>query len=437
MAVPPRYRPTATPDAHRSMHARIGVFVLFLSMGVLLATFLSRFPTLLIDFDVDKDVFSILLISGAGGAIVALLLTGWMAARFGTRFVLVWSTVAHAVSFLVVAYSSHLGSRPLFVVGQFLVAFSFSFTNVAMNAEAAAIERHLNRKIMPQFHAAFSVGMAVGLVIGYFFSRFEVSAFRHYAIVVLAFTVIRLAVVPMAVIDGRPTETKAGGLGGPFATARAEYRDSRVLMIGAIVFAAAVSENAAMQWVTISGDEDFNKSESVGVVMYWVFVVSMVIVRSLGGRLLERFGRVVMLRASALVTIAGIIIFAFTPVFWLAFVALVFWGVGAALGIPISFSAAADDPKRAPARVAAVSSFATVAGVAIPPLIGSLAEAITTRRALLVVIVGSLVIITLAKAVRRDQRMFPRIRRRLGRLRPEESEVVVSVAPTDTGTTLV
>jgi len=192
-----------------------------------------------------------------------------------------------------------------------------------------------------------------------------------------------------------------------------------------------------MQWVTISGDEDFNKSESVGVVMYWVFVVSMVIVRSLGGRLLERFGRVVMLRASALVTIAGIIIFAFTPVFWLAFVALVFWGVGAALGIPISFSAAADDPKRAPARVAAVSSFATVAGVAIPPLIGSLAEAITTRRALLVVIVGSLVIITLAKAVRRDQRMFPRIRRRLGRLRPEESEVVVSVAPTDTGTTLV
>ncbi len=437
MASKPRYHPTDAPDAARVAHGRVGVLILFLSMGVMLATLLSRFPTLRDDLGVDTGVFALLLMSGAGGAFIALLLTGWAAARFGTRSVLLWATLAHTATFIVIAYSSFVGSPRLFMLANFFMSFSFAFTNVAMNAEAAAVERHHGRKIMPQFHAAFSVGMAVGLAIGYFFSHFEVEVLWHFTIVVLIFAIVRLAVIPMSAIDGRPVEGEGVALGGPFATAKAEYRDSRVLMIGAIVFAAAVTENAAAQWVAIAGVDDFEKRESIGDAMYWVFVVSMVIVRSLGGHLLDRFGRVVMLRASALVTIGGLLLFAFTPVFWLAPVALVFWGMGAALGIPIGFSAAADEPKRAAARVAAVSSFATVAGIAIPPLIGNLAEVITTRRALLVVIVGCLVTLALAKAVRRDEKMFVRLRRRLGWTRLGEPEVAVSVAPTDTGTTLV
>lgn len=437
MATAPRFLPTDMPDAARVAHARYGVLTLFFSMGVLLATFLSRFPTLRDDLGVDTGMFAVLLVSGAGGALVALLLTGWAAARLGTRSLLVWSTLSHTLTFLVVAYSSSVGSPVLFSVGQFLVAFSFSFTNVSINAEAAAIERRVGRKIMPQFHAAFSVGMAVGLAIGYVYSHFEFEVLWHFAILTLVFTIIRLAVIPMAVIDGRPTQPEGIGLGGPFATAKAEYRDHRVLMIGAIVFAASVTENAAAQWVAISGVDDFGKRESIGDAMYWVFIVAMVTIRSLGGQLLDRFGRVTMLRVSAVSTIAGILVFAFTPVFWLVPVALVFWGVGAALGIPIGFSAAADEPKRAAARVAAASSFATVAGVAVPPLIGNLAEAISTRRALLVVILGCLVTLALAKSVRRDERIFPRLRRRLGWLRSGEPEIAVSVAPTDTGTTLV
>lgn len=426
-----RHRPTSEPDAARIAQARWGVMGLFLSMGILLSTFLSRLPTVRDELHVHKGQLSSLLIFGAAGAFVALLVTGWAAARFGTRAVLVYSTYSYTAAFVGVGIACFLGSPPAFATLQFLVSFSFAFTNVSMNAEAAAVERLDGRKIMPQFHAAFSVGMATGLAIGWVFSHLEITPLVHFTSVAVVLGVVRLLLVAPAVIDGRPVGNPDGTpLGGPFATARKEYRDAHVIMIGFIVFAASVTEGSAAQWVAISGVDDFGRPESTGDAMYWLFVVAMVSVRSLGARVLARFGRMVTLRISAVSTILGILIFAFSPTFALIPVALVFWGIGAALGVPIGFSAAADEPRRAAARVAAVSSFATVAGVAVPPIIGHLAEATSTRHALLLVIVASLTSFSLSRAVRTGERPFDTLRRRLGR------KTASAVAATDTGTTL-
>ncbi len=436
MATAAKYRPTTKPNRVRVAHARIGMLGLFLSMGILLSTFLSRLPTVRDELHVDTGRLAGLLIFGAGGALVALMLTGWAAARFGTRAVLLYSTLGHTAAFIGVGAASHAGAPAGFAVGQLLTSFSFSFTNVSMNAEAAAVERHMGRKVMPQFHAAFSVGMALGLALGWVFSHAGVSPLWHFTIVALVLAVVRLALIPVAVIDGQPVASSATGLGGPFATARAEYRDHRIIMIGAIAFAASMTEGAAAQWIAIAGVDDFNQRESTGDLMYWIFIVAMVTVRALGGRLLERFGRVAMLRASAVSVILGILTFAFTPTVWLVPLALVLWGMGAALGVPICFTAAADEPKRAAARVAAVSSFSTIAGLAIPPMIGNLAEVISMRHALLLVILGSLTSFALAKAVRRDERLFTRLRRRLGVGKADTVAEAIAIAPSDTGTTL-
>lgn len=437
----------AQPTPARIRRARIGVLGLFFSLGVSLATFLSRLPSVRDQLGVDKAQLANLLIVGAGGALVALLLTGWAAGRFGTRALMVWSTVGHFMAFVLLGVAAQGGLPILFAAAQFLTSFSFSFTNVSMNAEAASVERHSGRKIMPQFHAAFSVGMAFGLALGWVFSHLGIAPIWHFTSMALILGAMRLALVRPAIIDGAPTVVPAGGaLGGPFATAQAEYRDPRVLMIGAIIFAASMTEGAAAQWVAIAGVDDFGQKESTGDAMYWVLVVAMVAVRSLGATLLERFGRVTMLRASAISVILGILLFAFTPTLALLPVALVLWGAGAALGVPIGFSAAADEPSRAASRVAAVSSFATIAGLAAPPIIGHLAEASSLRHALLVVILASLTSFALARAVRRDERPFARLRRRLGgrivtddrpqKPRLEDAATAIAVAPSDTGTTL-
>ena len=409
---------------------------LFVSLGLMLATFLSRLPTIRTELDVTKGELSSLLIVGAIGAFAALMLTGWAVAKFGTRRLHVWSSFGYAAAFVGLGFSSHLGIAVAFAGFQMLANFAFAFTNVAINAEAALTERLVGRKIMPHFHAGFSIGMAIGLAIGWLASKLGVAPVAHFTAVAVVLLALRLILIPIAVTDGRPLNLPEGArLGGPFAVAKAEYRDPRILMIGAIIFAASMTEGAAAQWIAIAGVDDFHRAESTGDLMYWIFVVAMISVRLVGPRLIERFGRVVLLRTSALVVIAGVLIFALTPWFALVPVALILWGVGAALGFPVALSAAADEPERAAARVAAVSSFSTIAGLVFPAAVGHLADATTTRHALLLVIIGSLVSFAFARAVRRDERLF-RGRRRRADDELESDERAIAVAPSDTGTTL-
>ncbi|WP_062314415.1 MFS transporter [Demequina rhizosphaerae] len=404
-----------THDHARVAAARRGVLAIFWIMGVYMATMVSRYPTITELLDISTGELARLLLFGALGALCALLVTGWSVARFGTRALLWWWAWGHLVAFSLMGAATAWGSQALFAVASFLVSFAFAFTNVSMNAEAAEVEREMGRAVMPQFHASFSVGLAMGLALGAGISHLGVAPVWHFVGVAVALTAARLAVLPAAVLDGAPRPDDARpGLGGPFAAARDEYRDRRVVLIGVIVFSAATVEGAAAQWASLAVVEAFDQPEAVGDLLYWLFVVAMVSVRWWGAAIIGRLGRVVALRMSAVLVAAGVTMFALAPGLWLVPAAMVLWGLGAALGVPIGFSAASDDPRRAAARVAAVSSFSTIAGLVMPQVIGHLGDVVELRVALLVVVAAALLSFVLARAVRSEGPLF-RSRRALAR----------------------
>ena len=380
---------------------------LFWLMGALLATYVSRIPSVTKLLDVTTGRLALLMLAGALGALAALTVTGWVVARFGTRAVLFWTSFIYLAAFLTVAWSIHMGSQLWFAIGQFFVSFAFAFTNVAMNAEAANVEHWMRRAVMPHFHASFSIGMATGLAFGALVSHLGVSPTTHFAVVAVVLTVVRLAVIPRAVVYGaRNPDGAAGGFGGPFKTARDEYRERRIVLIGVIVFAASTIEGAAAQWSSLAVVQAFNTTEAIGDIAYWVFVVAMVTTRGFGAHIIGRAGRVVSLRVSAVLVFVGVLVFAFTPTFWAVPVAMILWGLGAGLGVPIGFSAASDDPRKAAARVAAVSSFATVAGLIMPQIIGHLGDVVELRKALTVACAAAVLSFVIARAVRTDGPLF-------------------------------
>lgn len=399
--------PTTTPSPARVKSARRALLVLFAILGMLMTTFLSRMPSLRDLLSVSSTGLAMLLLFGSLGALAALVVTGWANARFGSRALLFWSSFGYLFALAGVGVASALGSQVLFASSYFVVSFTFSLANVPVNAEAAELERRMERSIMSQFHAGFSVGMGIGLAVGALASRLGISPAWHFAIVAVAVTAVRLALIPRAVIDGTPDVLAASrSLGGPFATASVEYRNRRVLLIGAIVFAASMTEMIAAQWLSLSVVDDFGKHEAVGDIIYWVFVAAMFTVRVNGASVIDRLGRVMTLRAGTVFVVTGVVLFAFTPYFWLVPVAVTLWGIGAALNFPIGFSAAADDPRHAAARVAAVSSFSTVSGLMTPQAIGRLADWIPLRQAMLLVVIGSIVSFVLARSVRSENRIF-------------------------------
>lgn len=400
-----RFEPTRTPNAARVREARLAVLGLFILMGFSMATFMSRMPSIRDALDVSDSGLATLIMTGALGALAGLLVTGWGVARFGTRRVLLWANWGVLVAFLTIALSIEVPSKWMFAVGNFVMSFSYAFINVGMNAEAAEVERHKGRAIMSQFHASFSIGMAVGLGLGAGVSFLGLPPSWHFFGAVIVMTVVRFLIIPAATINGQPSESsKQAGFGGPFATAKAEYRDKHVLMLGFLIAAAAMTEMTAGQWLALAVVDDFGKSEALGAVIYWVFVVAMVTVRWWGAPIIAKVGRVVVLRISATAVISGLLMFAFTPVFWLVPVAAVLWGMGAALAVPILVTAAADDPDRAAARVAAITSFSTLAGLLVPQIVGQLGELVPLREALLVVAVASTFTLIFANGVRAPKR---------------------------------
>ena len=129
------------------------------------------------------------------------------------------------------------------------------------------------------------------------------------------------------------------------------------------------------------------------------FLTFMTAGRMLGTGLLDRYGRVAVLRVlfAAAVLGCGLVVFGSTSV---AFVGAACWGVGASLGFPVGMSAAADDPERAALRLSVVATIGYLSFLSGPPLLGFLGDHFGVLRALSVVGVMSLFVLLILPAAR-------------------------------------
>jgi len=116
--------------------------------------------------------------------------------------------------------------------------------------------------------------------------------------------------------------------------------------------------------------------------------------------MLDRYGRVPVVRTLGCVGLVGLLLFVFAPVTPLAFAGAVLWGVGISLGFPVGMSAAADDPARAAGRVSVVASIGYCAFLGGPPLVGFLGDHLSVLRALITVAVLLGVAAVTATAIR-------------------------------------
>ncbi len=121
----------------------------------------------------------------------------------------------------------------------------------------------------------------------------------------------------------------------------------------------AFAEGGANDWLALGVVEGHDAGPAVGAAALATFSVAMTVVRLFGGPLVDRFGRVLVLRILAITAAAGILLFILAPSLPLVFAGAALWGIGASLGFPLGMSAAADDPAKAAARVSAAARSAT------------------------------------------------------------------------------
>ncbi|WP_455775493.1 MFS transporter, partial [Burkholderia stabilis] len=159
----------APPDAHRVLplparqRARTASMALFFVAGMMYASWGVHVPTVRDKFALSPGLLSIALFAVAAGSIAAMLTIARWITRVGSRTAclaggLVMSACA-ALILVVPDYWMLLAVLALF-------GFSMATLDVAMNAEASAVEIALGKPIMSSLHGMFSIGGMSGAAAG-------------------------------------------------------------------------------------------------------------------------------------------------------------------------------------------------------------------------------------------------------------------------------
>ena len=392
--------------------ARTGVLCAFCVNGVVIATWMSRLPDVKQHLGLTPGGLSVLLLALSAGAVAGLPTAGRVVARLGaTTTVRLGACVA--LPGAVVAAAAVAARAPVGVAmgGLFLLGLGSGIWDVAQNVEGTVVEQAMQRSVMPWFHAAFSAGTVAAALFGAAMTYLQVPLPAHVGAVAAgalavvwwatAATVPTVSPTTVETGDGAADQAVAGHeqrpAGARAVRQRSAWTEPRTLLIGLVVLAAAFTEGTANDWLAVAFVDGHGLSNAAGVLATAVFLASMTAGRVLGTGLLDRYGRVAVLRVQfaaallgcALVVLAG-------P--GLAFLGAAVWGVGASLGFPVGMSAAADDPARAAQRISVVATIGYLAFLAGPPLLGLLGDHLGILDALLAVGAVSLLAILLAPA---------------------------------------
>ena len=379
---------TVAPDLARVRTARTAVFAVFALAGIVFSSFASRIADSKASLGLTAGELGLTLFAASCGSVLALPFAGKVADRIGASRTVVTGIVVAAAGLLVVGFAVDVAhSRLVMAGGLFFLGMGVGLWDVAMNLEGAAVERLLGRTVMPHFHAAFSGGTVLAALTGSLMSWASVPLVAHFvgALVVTALVGwwgVR-AFLPRSAEED-PAEADATADATAPARPRSAWLESRTLMIGLVVLAAAFTEGTANDWIAVAFVEGHGVPPWAGVLAFAVFLSFMTIGRIVGTSLLDRHGRVPVLRVTFVLAAVGSFMVIFgNPA--LAYVGTAIWGVGASLGFPVGISASADEPARAGARMSVVATIGYTAFIAGPPLLGFLGDHFTVLKALLAV----------------------------------------------------
>jgi len=354
----------------RFREARNAVYVVFFGNGFLFANWASRIPQVRTELGITPGVLGLVLLCLALGAGIGTSLSGLFTSRLGeTRTVSVMAMVA-ATGMALAAVGVLLGT-PAVAAGLVVFGFGSGTWDVAMNVQGAAIERVLGRAILPRFHAGWSIGTVAGAGIAAVMVALGVPVTAH----LLAVTVVVAVVVPVAARRFVPG-THAPAPGGRSARRRqlASWTEPRTLLIGLFVLCMALTEGTGNDWLSLAVIDGYHSAAVAGTLTFAVFLAAMTAGRWWGPRLIDRYGRVLVLRVCAVTALAGLLLIEFGEVLPVAMAGALLLGLGTSLGFPVGLSSAADDPAHAATRVSTAASIGYVAFLAGPPVVGFLGD---------------------------------------------------------------
>jgi predicted MFS family arabinose efflux permease len=343
--------------------ARRATSAMFLICGTATSSWAPMVPFAKDRLALDEAALGFILLAFGGGSTVAMPLAGIAIHHWGSRRVVLIAALGTcaALPFLAVPITPLLLAITLFAFGAALGAL-----DVAMNAQAIAVQHAAGRPIMSRFHALFSLGGIAGAALVSLFLRSGLG-------LVQCAVMIAMVMAVLAIVEQRRL---VNDLGGADAGSFTIVPKAAVLFLGALCFMTFLGEGAVLDWSAVFLREHRRVDVSLAGMGYAVFSVAMTVCRLTGDAMTHRFGSTRMLRIGGALACAGFLAVALVPSTAAALAGLAVVGIGAANIVPVLFSGAGRVPGVPPGIALATVTTIAYAGLLLgPALIGFVADA--------------------------------------------------------------
>jgi MFS family permease len=146
--------PSSNPGLSISDEKRY-VGIIFFLFAVQIMSWVPRFPEVKENLGLSNGEFGTYLSLGSVGAIIALISTGHLVQKYGSKRILMISAFAMCVA---IATISHLQSTPLFILFNMANGAAISAFNIAINAQAFHAQDRAGEMIISRQHGYWTIG---------------------------------------------------------------------------------------------------------------------------------------------------------------------------------------------------------------------------------------------------------------------------------------
>jgi MFS family permease len=360
--------------------ARAATTLIFFMAGFLFAAWATRIPAIKDNLDLSAGELGVAILGLEAGAIAGLPAGAALAARTGSRAAIRIGFAVYPPALLAVALAPGLAALAAAVAA---MAAGNSVVDVGMNAQGVELERRYGRPLLSGLHAGHPFGLVAGGLLGSAAAAAGTPVGAHLAAV---------AAVGLAT-----------GIGVTFALVREPAPPSRrrrftrpsgpLLGLGLIAFCAFLLDGAANNWSAIHLSTVHGAGQGLAAAAFTLFALALAAGRLFGDRLVERLGRVRVVRGCGVVAAAGSAVAIAAPSAAGSLLGWALFGLGlAALAPTVLGGAPAAGGGSPAAAIAAVTTVGYLGSFTGPPLVGALAEAtgLSAALGLLVVVSGGI-----------------------------------------------
>ncbi|HWL53503.1 MAG TPA: MFS transporter [Chthoniobacteraceae bacterium] len=280
-----------------SRTSRTAISVAFLANGLLFGSWVSRIPALQERLALSESTLGFALLCLGGGALAAMLWTGWLLGRVESRKVIACGAMGASLLLLFPAWVPGPWSLSLVLA---LLGASVGVTDIAMNSQGAAHEERFHRPILSSLHGLWSAGGLIGAALGGLAAARAIPVGLHFAVAAVAAAGVTLAVYPWFLENRQEPggEAPPGWQWPPVALAG----------LGVIAFSVFMAEGAIADWSALYLRDHLGTGDGFAASGYAAFSLCMAGVRFSGDWLRGRLPAQRLLVLAASLALAGMVL---------------------------------------------------------------------------------------------------------------------------------